>query len=164
MRRLLTMFALVLASCGTSGEPAATVAPTVAPTVVVPDQTAATLAPLGSPGVITFGEPIALDQDTLLIDPSKDSFQVSTQKIAWSAKLKEPAGAASLTLIVAKVSAGGVETIKWQDEVPVSRPTFDLFANSSDLALLLDREAGTYVMRYLREVEILAEGTFTLTK
>jgi len=38
-------------------------------------------------------------------------------------------------------------------------------ANQIDLALLLDRKPGTYVMRYMRDDgTVLAEGEFTLVK
>lgn len=159
MRRLLTILTLVLAAC--SGSPAA---PVATPTPFAPPAVVPTLAPLGGSGIITFGSPANLNEDTLEIHPSKSSFGVGSKGIAWSAELTEEAGATSLTWIVAKVSASGAETIKWRKEVDVSNPSFSIFANHADLAFLLDRKAGTYVMRYLRDADILAEGKFTLTK
>ena len=100
--------------------------------------------PFGT-GVITFGT--AYDPDDLSIPQPRASFKTTTKKIAWSASLLTPAGATSLTLILA-----------------VSDPSFDVLANEADLALLLDRKAGTYVMRYLRGSDVLAEGQFALVK
>lgn len=147
-----------LSACSSPAAPIVTQAP--APTFAEVE----TVAPVGGSGIITFGAPANLDEDTLAINPSKDTFKVSSKGIAWSAELSEPAGATSVTWIVAKVSAGGAETGKWSEDVDVSNPSFTILANSADLAFLLDRKAGTYVMRYLRDDVILAEGKFTLTK
>jgi hypothetical protein len=159
MKRLAVL-ALVLAGCSAASMPP----PAVTPTPFVPPAALPTLAPVGGSGLITFGSANALDDDTLAINPSRTSFPTSTKKIAWSAAFSEAAGATELTWILAKVGGGGSERIIWRQEVDVSNPTFDLFANTADLSLLVDRKQGTYVMRYLREADILAEGKFTLTK
>lgn len=154
MKALLV--ALLLAACSTPAAP------------VVPDPTippfVPTFAPIGGSGIITFGLPANLDEDTLEINPSRDSFKIGNKGIAWSAELSEPAGATTLTWILAKVSSGGSERIIWRQDTDVSNPEFTILANDADLSLLVDRKPGTYVMRYLRDAEILAEGRFTLTK
>lgn len=157
MKRWLVLAAVMLAAC--SGTPAAQPA---APTAYAPDAPVETLAPLYGTGVITFGT--SFDPDDLSIAAPKSTFKVGSKKIAWSASLSRPAGATTLTLIIASRSKSGVETTLIKEDVDVSNPDFDTLANDADLALLVDRKAGTYVMRYLRDSTVLAEGTFTLIK
>lgn len=152
---LSTAFALL--ACSTPvAEPTVTQAP-------VPTLTE-TFAPIGGSGIIRFGVASALNEDTLRINPSKDTFKAGNKDIAWSAEFTEPADATTLTWILAKVGKSGSEQIIWRQDVDVSNPTFDLFANHGDISLLVDRKPGTYVMRYLRDSTVLAEGKFTLTK
>jgi hypothetical protein len=113
-------------------------------------------------GVITFGT--AFDPDTLAITKPVSQFKATSKSIAWSASLTESADATSLTFIIASQSTSGTERVIIKQEVDVSNPDSDTFANDADLALLVDRKKGTYVMRYLRDSKVLAEGTFTLTK
>jgi hypothetical protein len=161
MKRL-ALLALLVAACGA--------APGVAPThpAVTTPPPAASIGPTDEPadvsgtGVITFGT--ALNEDTLQITKATNKFKRTASKIAWSADLTEAAGATSLTLIVASKSASGAERGIIKTDVDISDPTFDLIANSADIATLLDNKAGTYVMRYLRDATVLAEGTFTLVK
>ncbi len=162
MKRL-AIIALLVAACGGGGSvtatqpPAAT--PTQAPTV--------TEEPTNDPvieglGVITFGT--ALDEDTLLITKVTSKFKRTVKKIYWSAQFSEPADSTSLTLVIASVSKSGAERGIIKEDVDISDPAFDLLANGANIALLVDNKAGTYVMRYLRESTILAEGEFTLVK
>lgn len=155
--RLLAI-ALLVAACGTAAPPAGV--PTIAsnPTLTPTD------APVvgGGTGVISFGT--GFDADSLAITGAKSSFKASTKKIAWSASLLEPAGATTLTIVIASRSKSGVERILVKQDVDISDPAFDTLANAVDLGLLVDRKPGTYVMRYLRDADVLAEGTFTLVK
>jgi len=48
--------------------------------------------------------------------------------------------------------------------MPDWQPGVRGLANRLNLALLVGRKPGTYVMRYLRESDVLAEGMFTLTR
>jgi hypothetical protein len=112
-------------------------------------------------GVISFGT--GVNPTTLLITTPETSFAVTNAAISWSAQLSETAGATSLTLIFAAVSATGTETGAIQQNMPVSNPGFTIFANTSDLPTIVGGKPGTYVMRILRDAKILAEGKFTLT-
>ena len=67
-----------------------------------------------------------------------------------------------MTLVLARVTKGGSESIVVTTEVSISNPDFDLIANEADLATIADNKRGKYVLRYLREATILAEGTFEL--
>jgi hypothetical protein len=120
----------------------------------------AVTTPPALPGPIAFGT--GLNSDTLEITGARTTFARSYSPIAWSATLSGPAGATTLTWIIASQSASGTESIVWTQDVNVSNPVFDTLANKDDLASLVNNAAGKYVMRYLRGATILAEGTFTL--
>lgn len=150
--------ALLVTACS-GGAPAA---PRETFVPITPPPAATTDAPIIGSGVITFGT--AYDADTLAITAPKTSFKASSKKIAWSAALLGNAGATTLTFILASKSKTGAERIIIKQETDVSNPSFDTLANDADLSLLVDRKPGTYVMRYLRESDVLAEGEFTLTK
>lgn len=129
--------------------------------------TIATPAPTANPadersGVITFGT--AYDPDTLLIPKPLTRFKRTTKAIAWSAQLRDAAGATTIEVVLASVSQSGAEAIIWRGSQELASPDFDLIANKADLAALAENRAGTYVLRYVREGTVLAEGTFTLIK
>ena len=113
------------------------------------------------PGTIEFGKDV---NDDVTIKSPPTRFDRTSTKIGWVAHLGDPAGASSLTFVVASRGAGGSERSIIKTDVDVTNPDFDTFGNALDLALLLDRKPGTYVMRYLRDADVLAEGTFTLIK
>jgi len=158
MRRLLVLALLVVGCGGTpaaaTSTPLVTSAPAATPEVVEPD--------LAGLGVITFGT--SFDRETLLIDKPASRFGRGRDEIAWSAQFVEAAGATTITLILARVSKGGAEEVVVTTDVDIANPDFSLLANSADLAGIADNKAGTYVLRYLREATVLAEGEFTLLK
>lgn len=158
VKKLVAIIAVAVAACSSTNQapPTAQQTPQALPTLT------ATLTPIGGSGRITFGVAGSLNNETLLIASPKSRFAVSVKKIAWSAELRESAGATTLTWILAKVSTGGSERIVWKQDVDVSNPDHDIFANTANLSLLVDHKPGTYVMRYLRDASVLAEGKFTL--
>lgn len=157
MRTVIALIALLTAGCSRGGAEVAT------PTPVTPAPVVTEAPPdLSGLGIIEFGT--SYDEDSLTIPKPTARFKRTIKSIAWSAQLTEPANATSLELIVASVSKTGVEKVIVKTDVDVSDPDFSIFANEVDLGLLLDRKAGTYVMRYLRESKVLAEGEFTLVK
>lgn len=160
MRRLtLVALAMVLAGCGSAASRAtASPTPGATPTAEVVE----TIPPIEGLGVITFGT--AYDPDTLLIPKPLTRFKRTVKAIAWSARLTEPVGATSVELVLASVSKSGAEAIIDRADVAVSNPEFRLLANKGDLAAIVGNKAGTYVLRYVREGTVLAEGTFTLVK
>ena len=155
------ILALAIGACSSSGSgptvapDSPTRAPTPAPTVDLP--IADSLA-----GTIEFGA--SLDEENLVIEKRNSKFKVKSRQIAWVAHLSEPAGATSLTFVLASRNKAGVERTLVKTDVDIADPAFDTLGNAVDLALLADRKAGTYVMRYLRDATMLAEGTFTLVK
>ena len=155
---LAIAMALLIAACG--GGAAATDRPADPTERPTPEPPAYTVPP--NFGVITFG--LDYDPDTLDIIKPTERFKATYPAIAYSASLTEGAGAAKLRLVVASVSAAGSERVIIDEDVAVSNPAADIFANKVDLASLLDNKPGTYVMRFLRDATVLAEGTFTLVK
>jgi hypothetical protein len=111
-------------------------------------------------GSITFGQDY--DASTLEVARPASTF-ADGDEIAWSARLFERAGAQTLTLVIVKQTAPGVESSStaYNHDIPVSNPDAELFANKVDLSPVLDGP-GTYAMRYLRGGKRLAEGTFTI--
>lgn len=159
MKRLIAI-ALLVAACGGGGGAAATVTPTEAPAAeVTPDPTP---DPEIGTGVIDFG--LGYDPDTLRITEPRTRFKRTFDDIAYSASLLEPIGATSITFIIASQSKTGIERTLIKEEVDVSIPDADRLANQLDLAFLVDNKAGTYVVRFVRDGDVLAEGTFTLVK
>ena len=160
MKRLLAI-ALLVAACSESGTAGAVTAPgQIEPTgVATPEPTP---AHEGGTGRITFGT--AYDPDTLEITTPFTKFKRGYPAIAWSADLTHAVGPTSITLVISRQSTTGVdETIVSQD-VKIGDPDITILANVADLASLVDNRPGTYVMRYVKSVEILAAGSFTLVE
>ncbi|MES2210948.1 MAG: hypothetical protein V4515_12320 [Chloroflexota bacterium] len=157
--KTLLVLAMLVGACSSGGRAATDrpADPTERPT---PEPPAYTLPP--NFGVVAFG--LDYDPDTLEIIKPTERFKATYPAIAYSASLTEGAGAAKLRLVVASVSASGSERVLIDEDVAVSNPAADTFANKVDLASILDNKPGTYVMRFLRDATVLAEGTFTLVK
>ena len=148
-------FALAACSPAAGAIPRPTPAPSAALSGI--DYTTPAPPPLG---LITFGQEF---------DPvSKRAVQVRTQfwaddpDIAWSVSLLEAVAAKKLQLLVATRAASGVEKIVSRKDVTIDEPSAEVFATKTDLAAAVGRKAGTYVMRYLRDGLVIAEGTFKL--
>jgi hypothetical protein len=60
------------------------------------------------------------------------------------------------------VNSGGAETPVANTSVAVSNPAYDTFGNAADVATILNNQAGDYVMRFIRDSKVLAEGHFSL--
>ena len=160
VRRLIVVAFLV---AGCSGGATATVTPTAVPTqeAVATAEPTDDATPVGT-GVITFGT--GYNADTLEITGAKSSFKDTVKSIAYSASLIDAVGSTSITLVIASQSTSGTEKTIIKTDVDVSDPADDMFANKLDLAALVGRKPGTYVMRYVRGGDVLAEGNFKLTK
>jgi hypothetical protein len=112
--------------------------------------------------LITFGR--SYDTKTLrIIDPAT-SFKTSSTLIAWSADVTRAGGDPTITMTLAARASGDTERVIYTLDVDLANPGSDTLANKWDLALLVDRRVGTYVLRYLTGKEVLAEGTFRLVK
>lgn len=152
----LIAVAVVVAGCGGS----------VAQATPVPTEVVATPTPAPTPaptpvgaGVITFGK--KYDPTTLKIANPLTEFSRTTQSIAWSALLSEEPAALSLTFMLIRKKASGVENLVYKWVSDVSNPTYTRWANKTDLMYWADDKAGTYVLRILRDDgTVLAEGSF----
>ena len=154
--------ALLVAACTGEGAaaPAGPGAGQAEPSDVVTPEPGSTVE--DGPGVITFGT--AIDPDTLSIAQPFTKFQRTYPAIAWSARFARPIGVASITLVIVKPSRSGGEETMLSEAVPIADPDGTILTNIADLAALVDNRPGTYVMRYVRSVEVLAAGTFTLVE
>lgn len=160
MKRLVLVATLALTAC--SGGPGAPPQPTRTATPGPVITEAPTDPPVIETGIVSFG----LDYDPNSLDIVKPTarFKRTIKEIAWSASFSEPAGATTITLTIASVSAGGAEGVIESLDVKISNPRSDLLANKADLASLVGNKVGTYVLRYSRDGTVLAEGQFTLVK
>lgn len=161
MKRIasLAIVMVAVAACGgNSVKP--TVETTPEPTETLTEAPVATIPP--GVGEIAFG--LDYDPDTLEIIKPTVRFKATFGAIAYSASLMEAANAATLRIVIASISTSGSERIIVDEDVSVSNPAADLFANKVDLAGIVGNKPGDYVMRFLRDATVLAEGTFTLVK
>lgn len=150
------LLSLVAACGGSTTAPVVTQGPPETYAPIITDD------PMLGSGVITFGTDY--DPDTLRITNPKHTFKVGSKGIAWSASLSDTVGGTSVTQIIASRSKSGVERTLINIDIDISNPDSDTLANEIDLALLVDRKPGTYVMRYLRDGDVLAAGEFTLVR
>jgi hypothetical protein len=118
--------------------------------------------PRAGSGLVSFGR--GYQPNTLKVIRPASSFKTTTTVMGWSASLDEPAGATSLTFALARRSSGGQEEVIARDRVPLVDPNVTIVANTADLALLADRQPGTYVVRLERGAIVLAQGTFRLVR
>lgn len=112
--------------------------------------------------MITFGT--TYDPETLAISQPVTRFKRTFPVIARTASLSRGVSAASVSWTVVRRSESGDEEVVFDVDEPIDDPSFTTIANSGSLALRVHNLAGTYVMRYIDDGEVLAEGTFTLAK
>jgi hypothetical protein len=150
------LLAFAVAACAPAVDAAAAAksAPPVPPSI---DYTTPEPPPLG---LITFGQ--SFDPLTKRALQVRTQFTTDDPEIAWSTSLLQAVATKKLQMLIASRSAAGTERMVARKDVKVDDPTSDVFATKSNLAATVDRKAGTYVLRYLREGMVIAEGTFTL--
>jgi hypothetical protein len=118
--------------------------------------------PYYGPGTITFGK--GYDPTSVAIIGPATKFKASTRKIAWQASLTGPPGASFLQFIIAMRKAHGSEVNVYTAKIKITNEHTNVVAAASDLAALVDRKPGTYVVRLVRAGDLMAKGQFTLTK
>src|SRR3954454_3407779 len=157
--RVLAVLGCVLAvavgACAPAeAAPSVKPAPTVAASI---DYTTPEPPPLG---LITFGQ--SFDPLTKRALQVRTQFTTDDPEIAWSTSLVQAVAAKKLQMLIAARSATGSERIVSRKDVKVEDTTSLVFATKSNLASAVGKKAGTYVLRYLRDGIVIAEGTFTL--
>jgi hypothetical protein len=85
----------------------------------------------------------------------------------WTADLSDRAGGLKVTVVLAKKTTTGKESVVDQSDMAVSNPDFNQFsADGVRVGLLCNPEngQGDYVMRIVRpsDSKVLATGTFTI--
>src|SRR3954447_1093273 len=150
------LLALAVAACGPAAgaAPSAKPSPTAAASI---DYTSPEPPPLG---LITFGQ--SFDPLTKRALQVRTQFTTDDPEIAWSTSLLQAVASKKLQMLIASRSATGNERIVSRKDVKVDDPTSEVFATKSNLAASVGKKAGTYVLRYLRDGMVIAEGTFTL--
>lgn len=135
-------------SLATGTAPAPTTAATPATTHVPP------LVHIGE-GYVTFGTD--LDAQSHVTDP-RSTFS-RNQRIAWSAYLSAPADSTELRVQILKLDDAvvGGERLILDDGVPPFIVDAQIFTRRIRPQAVLDGP-GVYVVRYLRETELLSEG------
>jgi hypothetical protein len=133
------------------------------PGVVATPEPRATGGP-GQPvvGGITFGT--SLDGTARAIEGETTRFKATYRNVAWVAILAGSVGSAKVEIVVARKGSGGAEREVLRQEVDVGDSSTASFADQVDLTSLLDHQPGTYVMRYLVDGAVAAEGEFELVK
>ena len=128
------------------------------------EQAMVSIAPVrkAAAGVITFGT--SLDPETLDIPKPLTRFKRTYPLIAWSADLSRGVDAAFVSWVVVRQSEAGGEEVVFDVEWPIDGLSDTHLGTTGALAFHVDNIAGTYVMRYMDSLEVLAEGTFTLVK
>ncbi|CAN5679330.1 hypothetical protein BH23CHL7_BH23CHL7_24420 [soil metagenome] len=141
--------------------PGPTLPPTPTPTLTLPPTSEPSPTPLEievreGPGAITFGT--ENDRDLRITDPSV-TFP-SRGRMAWSAELTEPAGVELLQIDIGRVDADdGSEEIISTLEQEVDNPNHIRFLRRWRIQRLVD-SPGIYVVRYLRDGQLMSEGYF----
>ena len=167
VKLLGAILAVLIAGCGASA-PSVTPPPTLAPTATptaspsptpspVPTRTpVATPAP---PGLIRFG--VKLGRTNCDLTPMQSMFNVGGV-LAWYAAFAEPAGSTTLQEILVRTTAGS-ESVALGRNTQLASPTWLGLCND-DPKVTTSLGAGTYVLRYVRDSTVLAEGSFAIIK
>ena len=111
-------------------------------------------------GKIAFG--LNYHPGTLRILNPRTRFTIRAPELAYSAMLTGPVAATSLGLHIASRRGRGVEETVVQVEVAIPDPKLTTLADKVDLAGMVRNTPGTYVARFVRGDEVIAEGTFEL--
>lgn len=161
MKRLAIVI-FCLTACGGDG-----VFPTAAPAIVRPapvEDAVVMIAPIreAAIGVITFGR--TYDPETLDVPEPLTRFKRTYPMIAWSADLTHGVNSTFVSWVVVRRTDTGAEETMFDVEEPIDGSSVTNLANAGNLASHVGNVAGTYVMRYLDQREVLAEGSFTLVE
>ena len=132
---------------------------------VTPTPAAVTLAPPAAPvdpnlGKVDFGT--HFNATTLVIDKGSATFSRTASQVCWSADLAASPTHSTVRQLIVRVGAGGVETAVRSQSDEVSNADMNLWANCEPFQAEVGNVKGTYVLRFLDGVKVLAEGRFVL--
>jgi polyisoprenoid-binding protein YceI len=159
VRRFLGALAIAVLAAGCSG---AAATPTI---VYVTPTPAATAVPPAAPadpnlGKVAFGT--HFNATTLLIDKGSATFSRTASQVCWSADLSASPTHATVRQLIVRIGSGGVETAVRSQNDEVSNADMNLWANCEPFQAEVGNVKGTYVLRFLDGVKVLAEGRFVL--
>jgi hypothetical protein len=161
-RAFLAIVALVsvvvlLAGCSGAGATPIVVYVTPPPAAVTP---VATPVPDPSLGRVSFGT--HFNAKTLLIDKGSMTFSRTASQVCWSASLSASPKHATVRQVIVQVGSGGVETAVRSQSDEVSNAALNLWANCEPFQAEVGYVKGSYMLRFLDGVTVLAEGRFVL--
>lgn len=108
------------------------------------------------PGYITFGSGWDSNQNMQNVSATF----TPGGRLAWSALLTEPAAAARLDITVHRVDpTDGSESLVYEEQYRVRNPDGSWYLRRVSMGDVTDGP-GIYVMRYLRDGDVLSEGYF----
>ncbi len=156
--RVMPLALLVLAGCSSAGATPRTIYVTPLP----PSPTSTPVATPRDPnlGKVKFGT--HYDAKSLVIDRGSMTFSRYASEVCWSAVFNAAPKHATIRVALIRQGPGTVETdvTSWIEEV--TNPDYDMWANCQPLAAEAGNKAGSYVLRFLDGVKVLAQGRFIL--
>jgi hypothetical protein len=148
----------LLAGCSGAGATPRIIYVTPAPAAATPVAPPAPADP--NLGKVTFGT--HFNATTLLIDRRSATFSRTASQVCWSADLSASPTHATVRQVIVRVGSGGVETGVRSQNDEVSNAAMDLWANCEPFEAEVGYVKGTYMLRFLDGVKVLAEGRFVL--
>ena len=157
---LVILSASSLAGCGSSA-PSATPSASVAPSSAVATSSGPTSTPGSTTGTIVFGTTV--DSATMSV-ASPITRAALSSPFGWIAHLSEPAGATTLSLTVASITANGNENPVSTTSVAIPDPQAKDLVHPPDTAFA-SLGGGDFQFRYIRSSDgkVLAAGKITFT-
>ncbi len=151
---------IVIASLALAGCSSAAATPAVVYVTPVPSPTPTPTPDIPNLGRVKFGT--HFHATTLEIDRGSMTFARTAKQVCWSAILSAPPKHSTIRMVLVSQGSGGVETGvgSWTQEV--SNPGYPMWANCDPLPAQADYRAGSYMLRFLDGVTVLAEGRFIL--
>ena len=159
MRRLAAavFVAASLAGCSGASSPPIIVYVTPSPAAVPID----TLPPEDpNLGKVSFGT--HYNATSLAIDRGSMTFSRTASQVCWSADLSASPTHATVREVIVRLTSGGVETGVWSQSDDVSNAADTLWANCEPFEYDVGNIRGSYLLRFLDGVTVLAEGRFVL--
>jgi hypothetical protein len=112
--------------------------------------------------MIVFGR--ELDASGLGIASPVTAFEARPEVyVAWRAELSEPVGSTTVERIVARREGNG-ERLLQSDIVRLTTPDATVIADQLHVDVIAEGLTGTFVLRYIRQGTVLAEGEFQVVE
>ena len=154
----LAAIAVLLVGCSGAGATPITVYVTPSPAAATPVATPVPANP--NLGKVAFGT--HFNATTLLIDRGSMTFSRTASQVCWSAALSASPKHSTVREVIVRVGSGGVETGVTSQSDEVSNAAMNLWANCEPFEAEVGYVKGSYMLRFLDGVTVLAEGRFVL--